>query len=187
LPHGNNVEYKHGAKILTQRFAEKDEINYYLSELKLRPAVVVQGKPVNGHLFEFYSSASSKISARPPQKLTFELTHEIVSKSLWHFPTPQPTSDFKTPNASIDLTIVADGISLALPRLYQSELKKDEPSDATFYETLITEISLADFNRFANSKAVVIKFGSLASFELSAEAIAAFSDFAKTVNDTQSW
>jgi hypothetical protein len=187
LPHGNNVEYRNGAKILTQRLAERDELHYYLSDLKLRPTLSVSGKATTNHAFELGSSGSCKLSAPPPQKLVLEIIHDVAQRRDWHFPPPKPSKDFSTPNASLDLSIIADGQTFKIARNFQSELKKDEPSDVTFYETLITEISREDFTRIANSRAVKINLGSFASFDLDDQTIAVLKYFAETVSDTEPW
>jgi hypothetical protein len=115
------------------------------------------------------------------------LIHDVAHRKDWHFPPPNPSEDFSKPNASFDLSIVADGQTFKIERHFQSELKKDEPSDATFYETVITEISREDFTRIANSHAVKINLGSFASFDLDDQTIAVLKYFAETVNDTEPW
>jgi hypothetical protein len=187
LPHGNNVEYRNGAKILTQRFADRDDLSYYLSDLKLRPKLSINGTSETNHSFEIGSSGSCKLSAPPPQKLVFELIHDVANRKVWHFPPPKPSQDFSKPNASVDLSIMADGQTFKVGGHFQSNLKKDEPSDATFYETLITEISREDFTRIANSHAVKINLGPLISFDLDEQTIAVLKYFAETVNDTEPW
>jgi hypothetical protein len=187
LPHGNNVEYRNGAKILTQRLAERDELHYYLSDLKLRPTLAVNGKAQTKHAFELGSSGSCKLSAPPPQKLVFELIHDVAKRNDWHFPPPKPSKDFSTPNASFEVTIIADGQTFKIARGFQSELKKDEPADVTFYETLITEINREDFTRIANSHAVKINLGWFASFDLDEPTIGVLKYFAETINDTEPW
>ena len=187
LPHGNNVEYVHGAKILTQRFAERDELHYYLSDLKLTPSLIINGKTESGHSFEFESSASCKLSKPPPDKLVLTLLHDIAQRSKWHFPPPKSSDNMFEPNASFDLTVLADGQRVMIPGLRQSKLQKDAPSDATFYETLILELPREDFVRIANSRSAKIELGSFASFELDDRTLAALKAYITTVSDTEPW
>jgi hypothetical protein len=178
---------RNGAKILTQRFADRDELYYYLSDLKLSPTLSVKGRAATIHAFELGSSGSCKLSAPPPGKLVFELIHDVAHRKDWHFPPPRPSQDFATPNASFDISVVADGQAIKIPGHFQSELKKDLPTDATFYETLITEISLEDFSRIAKSHSVRIELGTFASFDLDDRTIEVLKYFAETVNDREPW
>jgi hypothetical protein len=187
LPHGNNVEYLHGAKILTQRFADRDELHYYLSELKLEPKLIINGKSETNHSFEIGSTASCKLSAPPPETLVFQLTHDIKQRSMWHFPAPKPSKGITEQNASFDIAFLADGQKLTIPGHYQIELRKDDPSDATFYETLITELSRQDFVKIANSRRVKVELGSFAAFDLDDETITALKAYAEIVSDIERW
>jgi hypothetical protein len=185
LPHGNHVEYRHGAKILTQRFVERDELHYYLSDLKIKPPLFIRGKTETNHSFEIGSTASCKLSAPPPQKLVFELIHEVAKRNDSHFPPPRASKGLTEQNASFDIIVLADGQTINIPGHYQSELKKDLPTDATYYEVLITEISREDFVRMANAKAVKIQLRSFGSFDLDQKTIDVLKFYSDTVSDTE--
>ena len=178
-----NVEYRHGARILTLVLGRG--VHYSLSELKLKPALVVQEGAQSGHSFEIGMSGSCKLVGPPPEKLVVDLTHGVINGRIWHFPLPMPTSDIGSPNASIDVVILADGYAIRLPRHYQGELKKVSSSDDMSYEAITTEISREDFVRIANSRTVTVQFASLASFDLDNETIAALKSFATTVSDAK--
>jgi hypothetical protein len=184
LPHGNNVEYKHGSKILTQRFYDRDEIHYYQSELIVRPDLMVNGKIVKGHSFDIGSEADGKISARPPKIVTLDLIHDTPSKSSWHFPAPGPQPDLSTRNSTVQVAFIADGQRYELQKGAQIELKKDDPSDATYYEVFITEIPMDTFQKIVNAKEVQLQM-SAASFTLDAETLAALHDYGEIISDTK--
>jgi hypothetical protein len=175
------VEYGHGARILTLILG-KNGVHYSLSELRFHPQVLVNEGAEIGHWFEIGISASRRLVGPPTEKLVLVLTHGTTSGRLWHFPSPMPSSDFVSPNASFDVVILADGYPVTLPRHYQGELKKVNSSEATSYEEIITEISRQDFVRISNSRAVKVQFASLASFDLDTETIAALKDFATKVS-----
>jgi hypothetical protein len=181
LPPAINVEYRHGAKILTQRL-NKNGVHYSLSNLKFKPELLVKDKAQSGHWFVIGSSGSCKLSGPPPQNLVLDLTHEIVNRKSWQFPSPAPTI-LGSQNASFYLVILADGYSIELPRHYQGELKKDNKSDK-FYETITTKISREDFIRIANSRVVTVQFASAATFDFDYETLAALKDFAMTLSCT---
>lgn len=183
LPPAINVEYRHGAKILTQRLG-RNGVHFSLSELKLKPALLVKEKAQSGHWFVIGSSGSCKLPGPPPQLLVLDFTHEIVNRSSWQFPSPMPSSALGSPNASFYVVILADGYSIKLPRHYQGELKKANPSNKIFYETITTQISREDFIRIANSRVVTVQFASLATFDLDYETLAALKDFATTLSCT---
>ena len=181
LPYACNVEYTHGARILTLVLG-KHGVHYSLSELRLNPVLLAKDGAQSGHWFEIAISGSSRLVGPPSDRLVLDLTHEIINGRLWHFPLPLPSSDSVSPNASFDVVIWADGYVIRLPRHYQGQLKRTSPSDETSYEAIITEISREDFVRIANSTAVTVQFASLASFDLDSETIAALRDFATRVN-----
>jgi hypothetical protein len=114
-----------------------------------------------------------------------DLTHEVANASIWHFPSPLQSTDPGFSNSSFDTVILADGNTISLPRHYQGELKKFGSSDTSSYESIVTELSLDNFVRIANSRAVTIQFASLASFALDNETIAALKDFAAILNTGQ--
>jgi len=184
LPHGNNVEYKHGSKILTQRFYDRDEIHYYQSELVARPELSVNGKTIKGHSFDIGSEADGKISARPPKTVTFTLMHDIASKSSWHFPAPGHQPDIHTRNSTAHVAFIADGQRYEIQKGFQIELTKDDPHDKTFYETFISEIPMGVFMKIANAKQVQLQMDA-ASFTLDAETLAALHDYGVIISDTE--
>lgn len=187
LPHGNNVEYRYGAKILTQRFVERDEIRYALSELKLQAPLSVNSRTEADHWFEVGATAESKLSHRPPAKLVIDINHEIVSRKRWHFPPPRSSDDLDKPNAGFTLTVIADGHPFELTPAHQIGLTKDLPSDRTFYESYISELPLADFLTIANAQSVTIQLTSKVKFDLDANTRQGLKYFAETVNDIEPW
>jgi hypothetical protein len=90
----------------------------------------------------------------PSKKVTFTLTHETPTQEGWHFPMPEPQADYSTLNSTVEVTVIADGNKIELPRGAQIELKKDEPSDVNYYETFITDIPLDKFLKISNAKTV---------------------------------
>lgn len=187
LPHGNNVEYKHGAKILTQRFEDRDELDYSLSDFKLKSDLSVNSKIEKGHSFAIGSTASCKLSNPPPDKLEIDFVHEVPNRKLWHYPEPLPLTDLAVANATFDISIEADDYIVQLPRRGQIELRKDEPSDDTFWESYITEILLADLVRVSKAKSVKIRLNSIATFDLNAEAMEVLKAYSVVVSDTERW
>jgi hypothetical protein len=180
IAHGNEVEYRHGSKIVIQPFADRDEIHYYQSELKTQPDLLVSGKIIKGHSFELGSSASCKLSARPPAIVTFDLIHDTPSKSSWHFPPPGPQPDIHTRNSTVQVAFITDGQCYDLQKGAQIELTKDDPHDPTFYEVFITEIPLDVFLKIANGKEVQLQMDH-AGFTLDSETVAALHDFADII------
>jgi hypothetical protein len=178
-----NVEYSHGAKILTI-VVGKNGVHYSLSKNKVNSPVLINQEVQSGHLFQIGISGSCKLVGPPPKKLVLDLTHEVANGGIWHFPSPIPSSDSGS-KASFDVVILADGYAITLPRHYQGELEKVSPSAAAFYEDLITEISFEDFLRIANSRAVTIQFSSLVRLDLDNETIAALKEFAATLSGTK--
>jgi hypothetical protein len=180
LAHGNRIEYRHGSKILIQPFADRDEVNYYQSELKIVADLNVAGRVLKGHSFDIGTTASGKLSRQPPEEVVLTIIHEIEDQQMWHFRRPSQTDSLEQPNATIDFTIVADGEKVLLKRGYQSELKKDLPTDKTYYDSLITSMPFATFSRIAQAKAVEFQLGA-ASFNLDANTTAALKDFAEII------
>ena len=161
----------------------RNAVHYSLSELIVRPTLLVTEESQSGHWFEIGISGSCKLSGPPPEKLVLDLAHRTLNTTSWHFPTRMPSLDSATPNASFDLVLLADGIPVPLPRHYQGELREEKTSSPpTFYEEMTTEISRKDLVRIANSRVVGIQFPSLASFDLDNENIAALRDFATMVS-----
>lgn len=152
LPHGNRVEHKYGSKILVQPLADRDEVNYYQSELKFSPELRVAGKTFKGHAFDLGSNTSCKLSRQPPDKVVVTLIHEIPDPKMWQLPTPPESGGLTEPNAIVDLILVADGEPFKTERGYQSKLQKDLPTDATFYDFLIVEIPFQVFSKVANAQ-----------------------------------
>ena len=176
-----NVEYRHGAKILTI-VVGRNGVHYSLSKNKVNSSVLIDREVQNGHVLEIGISGSCKLVGPPPQKLVLDLTHEVTNASVWHFPSPIQSTDLAFPNTSFDTVILADGEPIPLPRHYQGEFKKVAGSDAASYESIVTELSLDNFVRMANSRAVTIQFASAASFDLDEETLSALKDFAAILN-----
>ena len=91
-------------------------------------------------------------------------THAITNRNEWHFP------------AQAKLIIITDGNSFDVPVDSQADLKKDDPSDAEFYEVLITKPTYEMYAKMADAREVKVQIGS-ASFNLDSESIASYRDF----------
>ena len=170
------IDYKHGAKILVQYIPSKNETNVYhylpandakRKEPPLRPDLIVGEQTIKDkHTFEFFDDVafSGRKSSEIPTNMALSITHAIASRKEWHFP----------PKAK--LTITADGNRFDIPVHSQTELKKDDPSDAEFYEVLITKPTYEMYMKIANASDVTVQIGT-ASFKLDAESIASYRDF----------
>ena len=170
------IDYKHGAKLHVQYIPAKNETTVYQyipandanhKEPPLRPDLIVSGQTIKGkHTFEFFDMVSFK-GRKPstiPTNTSLSITHAISSRKEWHFP----------PKAK--LTIIADSYSFDVPVYSQIELKKDDPSDAEFYEVLITKPTYEMYTKIAKARDVTVQIGT-ASFKLDAESIASYRDF----------
>lgn len=170
------IDYKHGAKILVQYIPPKNETNVYHyipandanhKESPLRPDLIVGGQIIKDkHTFEFFDDVafSGRKPSEIPTNTALSITHAVTNRKEWHFP------------SKARLTITADGKSFDVPVHSQSELKKDDPSDAEFYEILITKPTYEMYMKIANAKDVTVQIGN-ASFKLDAESIASYGDF----------
>jgi hypothetical protein len=170
------LDYKHGGKITILYDSAKNETTVYHEihvndathkEPPLRPDLTISGQTIKGkHTFEFSDTVafSGRKPSTIPTNTSLSLLHAITSRKGWHFP----------PKAK--LTIIADGNSFDIPVPYQNELKKDDPSDAEFYEVLITKPTYEMYAKIANAKDVTVQIGT-ASFKLDTESIASYRDF----------
>jgi hypothetical protein len=176
-PTKTEVVWKHGSKIVIQPILNKNEIYLTQSEIKIQPTITAKSQAISGkHSFEFGPTASYWDS--PPKSVTFDVLHNTPTKTGWRFP----------PRAQ--LIVIADGRRIELPictmdfpdpnkpskKCYQSELKKDLPTDAEYYETLIMDIPFETFSSISESQSVQMQIGQ-AQFSLPRETIAAFKDF----------
>jgi hypothetical protein len=170
------IEYKHGAKLLVQYIPSKNETTVYQhipandrdhKEPPLRPDLVVGGQTIKGkHSFELFDMVGFQ-GRKPltvPTNTSLSITHAITSRKEWHFP------------AKAKLSIVVDRKSFDVPVYSQTELKKDDPSDAEFYEVLITKPTYEMYAKMADAREVKVQIGS-ASFNLDSESIASYRDF----------
>jgi hypothetical protein len=170
------IDYKHGAKILVQYIPAKNETNVYHyipandanhKAPPLKPDLIVGGQTIKDkHTFEFFDDVafSGRKPSEIPTNTALSITHAVTNRKEWHFP----------PKAK--LTITSDGNSFDVPVHSQIELKKDDPSDAEFYEVLITKPTYEMYMKIANAKDVTVQIGT-ASFKLDAESIASYRDF----------
>lgn len=170
------IEYKHGAKLLAQYSPSKNETNVYHyipandrnhKKPPLRPDLVVGGQTIKGkHSFELFDMVGFQ-GLKPstvPTNTSLSITHAITSRKEWQFP------------AKAKLSIVVDRKRFDVPVYSQIELKKDDPSDAEFYEVLITKPTYDMWAKMANAREVKVQIGS-ASFNLDSESIASYRDF----------
>jgi len=170
------IEYKHGAKLSVSYSPSKDktEVDHNfpangpnLKQPSLRPDLIVGTQKIKGkHSFEFLDtvSFSGRKPSTAPTNTSLVITHAITNSKEWHFP------------AKASLVIVADGTSFDVPVFSQTDLKKDDPSDAEFYEVLFTTPTYEMYAKIADAMEVKIQIG-LAFFNLDSESIASYRDF----------
>lgn len=162
------TENKHGAKLIIQYLAAKDETNIYQQDFTIKPQVMTDTVAASGsHSFDIHNMATfkGKVPVTAPNNASFTLTHSIASKNSWHFPPKLKT-----------LVMVTDGEKTEIPIYSQKELDKDSPKDKEFYETLIMEMPYANYAKIAKAKDVEFQIGN-GKFKLSGENILAFQDF----------
>ena len=170
------IKYNRAAKILVQYIPSKNETNVYhyvpVDDAKrkdppLKPDLIVDGRTIHGkHTFEFFDMVgfAGRTPSETPTNTSLSVTHSVASRKEWHFP---PKSK---------LTFIADGATFDVPVHAQIELKKDDPSDAEFYEVLITKPTFDMYAKIANAKSVTVQIAT-ASFKLDADIIASYGDF----------
>ena len=172
----NILQYKHGAKLLVQYLQAKNEtiVYHYIpandrnhKKPPLRPDLIDGGQTIKGkHIFELFDMVGfqGRKPVTAPTNTSLSITHAIINRKEWHFP------------AKAQLIIVADGKSFVVPVHSQINLKKDDPSDAEFYEVLIAKPAFDMYEKIANAKEVKIQIG-LAYFQLDSESIASYRHF----------
>lgn len=163
----SSTEYKHGTKIVTQYIPDKNETNIYQKEFKIQPKLFVGRKIVEGeHSFEIdnMASYSGRKPSAVPTNLTFILLHSTPEPEGWHYPK----------NAAF--VFIADGVRVEMPVSRQFELKKDDPSDAEYWESIIISSTYDMYSKIGNAKNVEFQVGT-GRFKLRDEDIAAFRDF----------
>jgi hypothetical protein len=167
------VDYNHGAKLLVQYIPAKDETSVYhyiprddtkFKDPPFKPDLSVNGQTISGkHTIELFDMVS--FSGRKPTSIpvntALTIIHGIVTGKDWHF--LQHTR----------LIVEVDGGNFEIPVYSQMELKKDDPSDSEFYETLIAKPTYEMYSKIANSRRVTIKIGN-GSFDLTPEYIASY-------------
>lgn len=181
------IEYKHGSKIVVHYNAQQNKTFFSQGEIKISPDISVGSQNVSGeHDFEIDSTAESYGTGSPPDKVTLTLMHDTPTKTGWRYP------------RNTKFAVVADGQRFELlcaPSTYEygkeskadsqkciqsDPLKKDDPSDADYYEALFMDIPFHTFIAIGNAKSVHIQIGT-ATFNVPPETISAFQDFADTM------
>jgi hypothetical protein len=170
------VEYKHGAKLSVSYTPSNDktEVDHYfpasgpnLKQPPFKPDVLVGTQKIKGkHSFEFLDtvSFSGRKPSTAPTNTSLVITHAITNRNEWHFP------------VKASLVIVADGMTFDVPVFSQTELKKDDPSDAEFYEVLFVKPTYDMYAKIAEAMEVKMQIGSV-SFNLDPESVASYRDF----------
>ena len=170
------IEYKHHAKFSVSYTPAKDrtEVGHYLPTAgpnakpqPLKPDLIIGAEKIKGkHSFEVLDTVgfSGRKPSTAPTNTSLVITHGITNRTEWHFP------------AKAKLIIVANGRAFDVPVSSQTELKKDDPSDAEFYEVLFAKPTYEMYANIADAMEVKIQIGS-ASFNLDSEAIASYRDF----------
>ena len=177
LPHGNRIERRYGSKILIQPFIDRDEVNYYQSDLKLSPTLTVGGSSYSGHSFDIGTTASCKLSDQPPKMVVLTILHEVTDPLMWHFPSPRQSDSIHQRNQSAALQILADGTEINPLKGRQMGLRKDLPSDDTYYDAIFIEMPFSAFSIIAHAFIVEITIHD-ASFFLDDTSRAALKSFA---------
>jgi hypothetical protein len=166
LPPKAGTEYKHGAKLIVQYLAAKDETAIYQQGFSIKPDVMVDNASKGKHAFDINNTATFKGKAltAAPYGCSLTFIHSIPSKSSWHFPTKSK------------IAFVADGERVEIEKYQQMDLDKDFPTDKEFYESMITEMKCENYSKIAKAKSVEFQIGN-GKFKLSDENILAFQDF----------
>lgn len=170
------IEYKHGAKLLVQYSPSKNETTIYhyipandrnQKKPPMKPDLVVGEQTIKDkHSFELFDMVGFQ-GRKPltvPTNTSLSITHVITSRKEWQFPT------------KAKLSILIDRKRFDVPVYSQIGLKKDDPSDAEFYEVLITKPTYDMYTKMADAREVKVQIGS-ASFNLDSESIASYRDF----------
>ncbi len=175
-PKDNIVEYKYGAKLSVNYYSDRNETSvlHYIpandanhKDPPLKPDLTINGQTIKDrHIFEFFDMVGydGRKPSTIPTDMSLSIIHSIAIEDEWHFP----------PN--VRLSITADGHTFDIPVYSQIELMKDDPSDAEFYEVLITSPTYDMYMKIANSSSVTIQIGQ-ASFNLDEEIILSYRDF----------
>lgn len=175
-----DVIYKHGSKITTIYDTQKNQVNFFQDDIKIKPALIINSKNISeSHSFEFNESAFYEAHQPPPKVVTFTLLHDTPKKSGWKF-SPKARLVIAADGRRFESPICQTDIPLDNkkhpPQCYQSELKKDDPKDAEFYETLIMDIPFEFFSAMGSAHSVQMQIGN-ASFNMPEETLAAFKSF----------
>jgi hypothetical protein len=105
--------------------------------------------------FELEHTASCDNNASTPKAVVMTLTHETPSKSGWHFPSPAPAGVLE-PNAGFTVTLKLQSGNAVFDKAHQLDLRKDSPSDTTFYETVIADVAVDTLKKFGDQPGTVI-------------------------------
>lgn len=169
------IKYEGSGKIVVTRDDSQNKSYYRLDDFKFRPDE--PKLPVSDD-FELNFEAES-VGDTPPQTITTTLIHDTASKTHWHF------------QRDTNLSIVADGSEFSAlkcrddsekqasdsKRCYELDLRKDEPADLKYYETLIFELATDDLRKMAGAKVLQLKIGDKV-ITMTPDALNAVRDFA---------
>ena len=180
------TEYKHGSKIIVRYNSEQNKTFFYQDDIKISPLVTEGSEKVSGkHEFEISSSAEGRGMSSPPAKVTLTLLHDTPTKTGWRYPRPTKFA-FVANGQRFELLCEEydfgrDNKEENRQCSQSSPLKKDDPSDADYYEALFMELPFQTFVTIGNAQAVQVQIGT-ANFNLPAETILAFRDFGNAMS-----
>ena len=179
------VEYKHGSKIVVHYNPQQNKTFFSQGDIKISPDINIGTQKVTGkHSFEIDITAESSGKGSLPNKVTLTLMHDTPTKTGWRYPR-NPKFVAVADSLRFELTCAPSARSgnesnSASQCIQSDSLKKDNPSDADYYEALFMDIPFQTFVAIGNSKSLKIEIGG-ATLILPSDTIAALHDFAETM------
>lgn len=147
-------------------------VGVYQQDLRIYPAVTVDGKTVAGdHSFMLFSTASykGKIPKCVQKNLSFSISHSVPEQGSWRFP-PSAKASVSIDGVSHPLSVYSQ-LPYALPAM-ADQMKDPEPSEA-----VIISATCEMYQLLSKAKAVTFQIGD-GSFDIDGATIANFREFA---------
>lgn len=144
----------------------------YQQDLKIYPAVMIDGRPSPGeHEFTLISTASykGKGPSCAPKSLTFTITHHISENVGWKFP-PSTKAAVRIDGVSVPLNVYSQ-LPYEMPAMAKY-MKDPEPAEA-----LVVSPTCDMYRLLSKAKTASFQIGG-ASFDLDGAAIDNFREFA---------
>jgi hypothetical protein len=177
------VEYVSGAKLVVHYNNEQNKTFYNFGDIHVKPQPFNGLSSEQGHSFDIGLMAESVGKYVRPDKITFDLTHNIAKKSIWHLP------------KNTSLIIEADGKRILDAKCksdfdfskethepcLQNGLQQDSPGEE-YYDALFFDLPMAQVRQLSDARNVLVRIDKV-SFNLTSEEIAALKRFSDIVEN----